>query len=735
MQLMHQGYALCFEHGGITIQKDGQVLYRNEKPMYLFVLDYLAITRFYDSTYATVTEQDGTVVAEGELETLNGSRLAFHDVYAVCGTGFSVKREVRVLKSVENERGYATKLTLRPTVSSNIRDYNCFGPGVWYKQNEKVPPQFIGYNLDMEYFHWTETRYALPLFAMMHIDSGETIALSRLAADVKLRSMVRPLYTNYVDPSYTIGAIGMSQPKSSTLFYDEMNTTVTRLPQDREDDPLGIDYVYPADNGETPGRIMSGVGMNPTRRQINALNRMFHPLHEGFADQYGVMIDLGCYDNYRTMMKDIWRRTNARLRAPLADTDCTLLFHNNLQLLNRKAQKFHNAWGLPFLSFLPDAQDQNVDFQLGFVGQQANIGYQFIRYGDKEHNEEIYQKGIDIIEFWCTRGISEMGAPHLWYNPPLDEFQPEPYWTRMIGDGMEGLLDAYVYLHNKGDERPGWLAACRACAEWLVRAQNEDGSYYRSYESDGRMCMDSKANTTAVIRFLVQMYLVTGEPRYRDAALRAGEFSYVHIYQDVDYRGGTCDNADVYDKESAIYGIFGFLALYDLTGESKWLEAACGAADYVATWTYTWSFPIVTNLPIHAFNKGNISGQSLIATGHSAADLYMAACSFVFYRLYLYTDDPEYLEFARFLSKNPQQANDVDGSVGYTIPGLCHEATSFFDQVLQGQFQWLPWCTYIEVDPAARLYDAFGTYEIDEAEQLPREERLRRNRIYDSYVK
>ena len=71
----------------------------------------------------------------------------------------------------------------------------------------------------------------------------------------------------------------------------------------------------------------------------------------------------------------------------------------------------------------------------------------------------------------------------------------------------------------------------------------------------------------------MQFYLVTNDVRYRDTALHAGEWAYDNTYTNVEYRGGTCDNADVYDKESAIYGIFGFLALYDLTGESKWLEA------------------------------------------------------------------------------------------------------------------------------------------------------------------
>lgn len=77
----------------------------------------------------------------------------------------------------------------------------------------------------------------------------------------------------------------------------------------------------------------------------------------------------------------------------------------------------------------------------------------------------------------------------------------------------------------------------------------------------------------------------------------------------MEYRGGTCDNADIQDKESGIYALFGFLALYDLTNEHKWLEAAVGAADY----------------------------------------------------------DEHYLDFAKFIYKNTRQSNDVDGSIGYII--------------------------------------------------------------------
>ena len=734
MQLS-SGYALQFENGGIIVRKGARILYTNAKPIYLFVLDYCCITRFFDAAYTKVAETADSVIASGEIESEYGSRFRFEDCYQAGGLGFSVKRSVTVLHASPDERGYASKFTLRPAESSDTHAFNYFGPGVWYQQNQYVPQHFMGANLDNEYFHWQETRYALPLFAMQNIASGETVAFSRLAADMKLRSMHRDPYNHYVDPTYDIGALGMSQPKNMTLFYDDLNTTCTRLPLDRSDDPLGIDYVYPMANGETPRFMFAGMGMNPTRKRSKTLDRIFHPVKDGYADHYGVQAEFGRFDNFRVMMKTMWRSTNARLMAPIADTDCQLLFQNSMKLLKLKTRKYNNSWGIPFLSYLPEAQDQNVDYQYGFVGQQPGIGYQLIRYGDKENDPEAYQKGVNVVDFWCSRGLSSIGAPNLWFNPPLDEFQEEPFWSRMIGDGMENVLDAYLYLKKRGDERPVWLNYCTTVANWLVACQNEDGSYYRCYDAKGDMCLDSKANTIAVVRFLVQFYLTTGDERYREAALRAGNWAYDHTFLQLEYRGGTCDNSDVYDKESAIYAIFGFLSLYDLTHEQKWLDAACGAADYVITWTYTWAFPVVTNHPIHPFNTRNISGQSLIATGHSGADVYMAACSYVFYRIYLLTDDAEYLRLAKFLSKNPQQCNDVDGSIGYAIPGLNHEACQFYDQRLGGQYHWLPWCTYVEVDPASRLYDTFGTYEIDEAEKLPLAERKARNQIYAGFGK
>ena len=151
----------------------------------------------------------------------------------------------------------------------------------------------------------------------------------------------------------------------------------------------------------------------------------------------------------------------------------------------------------------------SVSFQFGFVGQQPGIGYQLLRYGDLYQDREAWEKGRGILDFWVQNAMTRSGAPAVCYHPAIGGWEPYPFWTRMIADGMEAILDGWLYLHKKGTEEDAWLAFCKKTADWYVRIQNEDGSYYRSYKEDGSVNMDSKANTPSPIRFLIQMYLVT----------------------------------------------------------------------------------------------------------------------------------------------------------------------------------------------------------------------------------
>lgn len=694
------GYGLSIYYAG-----ESSPAFVSASPLSLYTKKITSSPLAYGGLYETVMPWENGLQAEGTLATQAGSRFRFQDRYTPGAEGgFHLCRKVTVEQAGERERGFSTRVALQLTAADTLSDVNCFAPGVWYQKNEFVPPHFMGYHKELSY-HWMyETQYALPLFAVQQPDSGNTMAISRLQADVTLRDQSSRLHDLMVDETITFGSLGVSTEKA-----------------------LSLDYIYPAARGTSTRPLPDGFPLE------HAYSPLYHPVRSGFVQEYAVSLDFLRETDFTEMMKDLWRRTYDRIAEPVVPMDNELLYHNAMKTLRDLTQEYEGSWGLTFARSLPDGEPMKVAYQFGFVGQQPNIGYQLLRYGVLYDDAEALGKGRNIIQFWVDRSLTEWGAPHIWYNPEFHDFEDRPFWIRMIGDGMEGILDAYVFEKKKGEDHPDWLTYCQTVANWLLKAQNEDGSWYRSYDKNGDMLMESKANTSNVIRFLVQFSLVTGEDVYREAAIRAGEWSLANITQHMEYRGGTCDNSDIYDKESGIYAMFGYLALYDLTGEDRWLEAARAAADYTETWTYAWSFPVVSPYPNHPFTKRNISGQSLIATGHSGADVYMASCPYLYYRIYLLTEDEHYLDFARFIHHNTKQCTDYDGSSGYAYPGLCHESGGLYQQVYSGAYHWLPWCTYVQVDPISRLYDTFGAYEIEDAEKLPLEERRARNNIYASY--
>lgn len=730
-KLICKEYELSFADGGVLIQKQGKDLYFNKRPMYVSVKNIGAVSVFRDEAYQDIEEVSDGIVASGTWISDNGSIFAIKDTYRICDGDIVVNRKVEVLKKAEKDLGFQTKIGFWMCDSEDIGDYDFFSPGEWYKQNEYAAFEAQGKNKNASYYWRKETYCGLPMFAMQHIESGETICFSRYKADVTLGTVDRVASENFVDPKTTIGALGVSHPKPEALLYTYYRSPIRR-PINAQVDGLSIDYIYPGTNGELPAE-----GFGPVHGDISmTLQRTNHPVKEEFCQDYTIAINLARYDSYQEMMKDTWRHIYTRMKDKLADISNKELFENNMKLLTKVTNEYdEGVFGTPFAAQLPQFDPNSTSAEIGFVGQQTGIGYQLIRWGTLEGNLEAVTKGKGMVDFWVNKTMTETGCPKVWYQLAMDQFEPQPQWIRQIGDGLEGILDAYVFLHNRGEEHKSWLDYCVSTANWLCDNQNEDGSFYRSYNYDGSMCMDSKANTPSVVRFLVFMYTVTKNDAYKIAAIKAGDWTYDNMYIGMEYRGGTCDNADIQDKEAGIYALFAFLSLYDLTKEDKWVEAAKGAADYVETFTYMWNFPITTPYPTMPFNTRPISGQSHILVGTGYADVYMACGSYVYYRLYLITGDEHYLDYAEFIHLNSKQANDIDGSLGAAIPGLVHESGFFCEQMYMGNYHWLPWCTFVEVDPVSRMLDTFGVYEIAQAQELSWEELQARNNILDYYYK
>ena len=725
-------YEVCFADGGVRVSRDHQALYFNRRPVYVSVKTYGAINEFRDAAYDRVEERDGEVTGECLFVTKNGSEIAVRDTWSAAGGTLKIARVAEVRKSSGDDLGFQTKISFYQAVSDELRDFEYFSPGQWYLDNKYAADFAPGKNMDLQYYWRKETYSGLPMFAMRHRESGETVWLSRWEADATLPSLDRTATENYayVDPLITVGSFGVSKARPEALTYTYYGHVMATPLPDAQCDGVSVDYIYPAVNGQQPYRNWGPVS---TRQPLSNITWV-HPMREGFVQRYAVAACFDRYDSFGLMLRNTWRQVYPRLKDRLFEVDNAQLYEHMMRFLKTVTRQFGEAWGTPFAAQLPDFDPSSFSAEIGFVGQQAGIGYQLLRWGRLRDDAEAVEKGLGILDFWAEHTMTDAGFPRLWVHLSAHRDEPQPIWIRQIGDGLEAILDAYVFEKKRGAAHESWLDYCVRTADWLSGVQNDDGSFYRSYHDDGSCCMDSKASTQCVVRFLVQLYLVTKQERYLGMAVRAGEWSRVHQYEGYEYRGGPCDTSDIMDKESGIYAMFAYIALYDLSGDRKWLEAACGAADYTETFTFVWHFPVYNPYPAHPFNRYHISGQSNVSVGTAGGDIYMAACSYTYYRLYLLTGDRHYLDFAEFLNRNCKQANDPDGSCGYRYPGLVNEGAHFSEQEYRSRYHWLPWCTFVEVDPASRFEDTFGYHEIAEIEKLPMEERARRNRIYDHYA-
>ena len=723
-------YRVRFESGGVFVEKGGKCLYANRRPVYVSVKTYAAILEFSEAPYQSAEETPQGVLARADYATPNGSVIAVCDRYSVEDGALKIARTAEVKKASPRDLGFATKISFYPELSSELLDFDYFSPGQLYLHNEYAGPYALMKNTELSYYWRKETYSGLPMFAMQHIESGETISLSRWKADATLPSLDRTSTENYayVDAKMTVGSFGVSRPKAEALTYTYYGHMMrTPLPE-FEPQGLSVDYIYPAVNGQTPAAARGPWNVDLPLQNI----AWVHPMRVGFLQEYALGVTFGRYSDFASMMKHTWREVYPRLKDRLFKVDNGALYRNMMRFLRDITQNFGESWGTPFVAQLPDFDPNSYSAEIGFVGQQAGIGYQLLRWGVLEEDPDALEKGYGILNYWVSQ-VSKEGVPIDWLHLSTHQREPQPVWVRQLGDGLEAILDAYVFEHNRGIEHPEWLEYCEKAASWLLSRQEADGSFCRAYTYEGAPCLDSKASTPCIIRFFIQLYLVTGDEALRRAAIRAGDWTYENETLGFEYRGGTCDQSDVMDKESGIYALFAFLALYDLEKSPRYLEAACAAADYVETFTFVWSFPVDLPYPCHPFVRNHISGTSNVTVGAGGGDVYMAACSYVYYRLWLLSGDPQYRDFAEFLHKNVKQANDIDGSCGYKYIGLVNEGGSISEQQYRGRYHWLPWCTFVEVDPAARLFDTFGVYEIDEAEKLPIEERLERNVIYADY--
>jgi len=358
---------------------------------------------------------------------------------------------------------------------------------------------------------------------------------------------------------------------------------------------------------------------------------------------------------------------------------------------------------------------------MGFVGKALECSNFLLQDADRGQSplDSLHrQQAINIINsFVKTLTLSPPDGEGFNLDtgiPLMNRPQDGKMYLRSFGDDLKSLLRAIKREKNQGRLHEDWLAWAKSFADWLLPQQSAAGGFPRGWISTGKIVDSSQQSSYTVIPYLLLLTELTGQPQYKNAAIKAGEFCWNNGQYKALFVGGTLDNPNVIDKEAGTLSLEAYLDLYNTTKDNKWISRAKVAADFAETWMYIWNIPMPEDeqdKDLHWEKGVSVVGLQLISTGHSLADAYMCFDVDEYAKLSVISKDKHYEEVAKILLHNTKGMLALPGRT-YDLLGEGWQQEHWSLAPMRGfglHRAWLPWVT------TSHLNGIFGLEEYDRA--------------------
>jgi hypothetical protein len=693
----------------------------------IFVSD--ADVRQVSAGYQTAESVSGGVVARADVDGGPGVTFRVEDRWSMSGAVMSVRRMVEVRGTATGGFDSGVMLATAPDVTWSDADY--FAPGLLYgdvsHNGDRAPGGAL--NFAARRLTFREDNLAAPLLAMA-FKKGTSIAVldpspkgNTTTAETNARGA-----STITDERLLFGALGAHQSADGGV---EFGFWLPGTSADPGGGGGGGGAGRGAGGAGAPAPAVAAAAPAPTPPPASAAptasyRRRYHPIKQGLVQNYEVAFRFGQERTFPDVTRDTFRWAWATLKPAVFYQDIPLVQKTLIDFLADRVMTVDGRTGLPYLldartgKFMDRADASRA--AMGFCAKNIEAADQFLREADRDtspRGQRLRKLGLDIIAtFIRTIPMSPPagdGFDLLTGQLATAVWSVGQQFLRTLAEDHLVMLHAYQREKALGRDHPEWLQWTKQYVDWMETQQRPDGSFPRAWKpGTSEVINPSGSASYSPPPLLVAMSQITGDKKYLDSAVRAGEYLWANWGVRGIYDGGASDASSmelVTDKEAGMLSMEAFLSLHDATKDAKWLARAQSAADYTESWIWIWDVPMPedANNDLIEWKKGvpTVGFQGITARGAGGVDEYLDWAAPMYAELYNKTKDTHYLDVARILLHNTKAMLALPGrTYGMLGPGWQQEHWQMSTTRGYGQAgKWLPWLATNHLNSIMSLED------------------------------
>lgn len=267
-------------------------------------------------------------------------------------------------------------------------------------------------------------------------------------------------------------------------------------------------------------------------------------------------------------------------------------------------------------------------------------------------------------EIWMGSGLMY----GIYYNgrPYGDSINPEGdkniLLLRKFTDAVYFVLKQFLLFEKEGTEIPEeWRKKLRVSLETLRDLFEVNGQFGQFVDvSSKKILVRGTSSAATGIGALALGWAYYKEGSFLETACKAGEY-YFHNYLEKGFsNGGPGEICQCPDSESAFGLLESYMALYNVTGDARWLPYAEASANLAASWcvSYDFQFPAKSQFARRGIKSAGAVWAS-IQNKHAAPGICTLSGVSLF-ELYRATGKAQYLGLFREISHSITQFVSLD---------------------------------------------------------------------------